>query len=180
MIEKKDKSSEFKVSLNADDFVSFNLQGSGFTFISIFAYVAIVIAVLAASGFYKELSAAGFIRYIWIPLGLYVLLCGAYYGYVRWKAVRFFKKSPEMFNEVVYQILNKGLNVKRGRDHKTVQWESFYRVAGNRRVLAFFTSKSNAYIVPIAAIEEAGVIDELTGLLKAKVPKQRLHLPRGW
>lgn len=180
MAEKKNRMTEFQVTLSEEDFVAYNLIGAGFTFTSFFVYIVVVIAILANSGFYQGLTSAGFVRYIWLPAGLFILLCGAYYGYVRWRAVGFYRKTPDMAAEVRYQITNKGLNVKRDNQQKTVPWTGLYRVVGNKRVVAFFTSKANAYIIPVVTLKDAGVIDELIPLMKENIPKRRLRLPRGW
>lgn len=179
-MDKKENQSEIKVSLQREDFISFNMMGSGYAFVSFFIYVAVVVTILASSGFYTGLTQEGFIRYIWIPLGLYVFLCGSYYGYIRWRAIRFFEKTEDITAEVTYQILTKGLNVKRGKHHKTLPWEAMVKVAGNQRVLAFFSSKSNAYIVPVESLKAAGNFEDLIATLRTKVPKRRLRIPRGW
>lgn len=178
MAESQGKTSTFTVALSREDFVAYNLLGTGFTFVWFALYIAIVVGVLSASGFYDNLTAGGFLRYIWLPAGLMVVLCCGYFGYIHWQARRFFEKNPEITAEVTYQLQKKGLNIKRGKEQKTVPWGSFYRVWANRRVVAFFTSKANAYIIPASVLRECGLLPELTALLKEQVPKRRLRLPR--
>lgn len=170
----------FKVSISEADFVSFNHIGTGFTFVSFLVYVAVVVVILASSGFYQGLTSQGFFRYIWMPLGLLAVLCGTYFNYIRFRSIRFFRSHPDMTAEVTYQILDKGLNIKRGRDQKTIPWDSFHRIVANRRVTAFFTSKANAYIIPNGALAEHTDTARLAELLRSKLPKRRLRLPKGW
>lgn len=176
----KGKPMGFNVVLGEKDFISFNLLGIGFVFLWFVGYIAVVIAFLSFSGFYKNLTPEGFVRYIWIPAGVMVGLCAGYYYYIRWQAVRFFKKAPDITAEVGYQVLDKGLSIRRGKEQKILKWDSFYRVAANRDVVAFFTSKSNAYIVPVAVLEEAEALEKLFQVVCREVPKKRLRLPRRW
>lgn len=178
MTQPREKNIAFKVSLSQEDFVAYNLLGTGFAFLWFVVYITVVVTVLSVSGFYSRLTSEGFFRYLWLPAGLLAFLCVAYFGYVRWQAKQFFEKTPDMTAEVSYQALDKGLHIKRGREQKTIPWEGLYRVWGSRRVIAFFTSKSNAYIVPVSVLRESELLPELTSLLKEKVPKRRLRLPR--
>lgn len=161
---------QFDIKLEPKDLFKFNMR-QGYT--SSQGIISIIVPI-AIMGYAIFAGSASDIMHLIINIALALLFLfylPITYS-VRSKAV--LKKNAVLANTLHYCISEKNIKVTQGEESGELEWDQIYKMVSTKNYIYIFTSRINAYIIPIHQTD--GQYNQIVEIAKEKLEKYRVNM----
>lgn len=164
----------FDVQLQPKDLYCFNMYQT-YTGMSGIVSVALGILafVMAGIAYGKEDTAASY-TILYIGMGLLFLF---YVPVSLWfRAKSTLKSNAVLAGKLHYEVSEECIRVTQGEESGELPWDMVYKIVSTKSMVLIYSSRINAYIIPMEQIGEQ--YDALVEVATAKLEKIRLRLKK--